>query len=139
MARRRSARRARNATQHMYKIQNKQLVKTCFLGFQHHTANMKLSCKLLAVSSDEQQRVPAMDAAFLTQIMALWRIGTQISTMDCGEENGFAEGDEEPNPALAGLSIAPKDGNSVFIRRQLMLGWRKIVFRRKARQRFLAT
>jgi len=151
MARRRSARRAHKATQHMFRQQNKQLVKMCFLAMQHAVSNMKVGCRLLCVSSADDSRasggkgpMSSNDAAFAQHVIALWRIGTQISALaDDGneDEGGFLEDLDEPAPnvALAGLAIAPKDGNSVFIRRQLIFGWRKLVHRKKARQAFMAT
>lgn len=148
MARRRSARRAHRATQHMFRQQNKQLMKMCFLAMQHAVSNMKVGCRLLCVERHDPlpgAPLSSADAAFLQHILSLWRIGTQISALaeDGDDQDGNIldddDGDPAPNAALAGLAIAPKDGNSVFIRRQLMLGWRKLVHRKKARQAFMAT
>lgn len=135
IARRRIAKHARFATQRYYKQQCMSTVKLCFLAMQAFVSNIKVGCKLLQVNHTDKAGSP-QDELIRGQIFALWRIAVQIchlSVMDPSATVEVSEGEER----RTNLAVAPKEANSIFLRRQCVVGWRKLVHRRRARENFL--
>lgn len=140
IARRRAARHARNACNRFYKQQCSALVKLCFLAIRSFLNNLKVGCKLLQVTpslTSAGGRSP-QDDVILREIFALWRIAVQISNLAVTDAPSVNDEEAEEMPrAITSLAVAPKEANSVFLRRQLVIGWRKLVKRRKAQEGFL--
>lgn len=145
IARRRAARHARGATTRFYKQQCSAIVKLCFMAMQAFVNNLKVGCKLLQVNhSDRKGTFSPQDDTIRTQIFSLWRIAVQISSLSVtdappmiGSHERDDLEDEEGPRALTSLAVAPKEANSVFLRRQVVIGWRKLVHRRNSRKNFL--
>lgn len=144
VARRRAARHARNATNRFYKQQCNSVVKLCFMAMQAFVSNLKVGCKLLQVHhTDKKGTFSPQDDTIRTQIFALWRIAVQISSLSVTDAPPTQhvvdeeEMDGDQPRALTSLAVAPKEANSVFLRRQVVIGWRKLVHRRAARTHFL--
>lgn len=138
IARRRAARHARCACNRFYKQQCSALVKLCFLAIRSFLNNLKVGCKLLQVTPSMKKGHSPQDDTVLREIFALWRIAVQISNLAVTDAPSINDEEPEEVPrAITSLAVAPKEANSVFLRRQLVIGWRKLVKRRKAREHFL--
>jgi hypothetical protein len=141
VARRRAARHARTATTRYYKQQCSAIVRLCFMAMQAFVNNLKVGCKLLQVHHSDKKGASPQDDTIRTQIFSLWRIAVQISSLSVTDaperQNEDLEDEEGAARALTSLAVAPKEANSVFLRRQVVVGWRKLVHRRNSRSMFL--